>query len=143
VPLVALVAFFSFYAHYSYGAAFRRTQAEISGDLYSGRDGAKEAQAARARGKFLLLDYGLLLPWDEERREVARKKFGIEYRVIGGCIITESAAKFAASYNQVMQAEIVSRFGSEVFGIMNRDGEALLTERWSKKAANSERSTTP
>ena len=133
VPLVALTAFFAYYAHSLSQSVFRRTAAETAGDLFAGRNGASEARAALSRGKLILFEYGLYLPWDEERREVARKKFGVEYRVIGGCIVTESLVRFATAYNQVMQSEITARFGSDVFDSVNREGKALFEERWPKK----------
>jgi len=132
IPLVAMVAFFSYYAHWNAAAALRPLPHERSGDRYFGRDGAREAGAALARGKLVYLEYGLAVPWEAERREVARKQFGIECRSIAGCVITDSLQKFATAYNAVMEAAIVSRFGPHVFDVVNREGQALLEARWAK-----------
>jgi hypothetical protein len=120
LPLAAMMAFFLYYADWSSAAIFRRSSAEVSRDPYAGRDGTKEARGALKRGKLLLLSYGLLTPYGEERREIARTKFGIEYRVIAGCVVSEDLVRFATDYNRVMEAAIVSQFGSGVFDVVNR-----------------------
>ena len=132
-PLIAMAAFFVYYASWSTADVYRPSRRESTRDPYVGRDGAREAQATLARGKLVYLEYGLPVVWQTERREIARQKFGVECRPIAGCIVTEALVTFAAAYNQVMEAAIVSRFGSDVFDTINREGQALLEARASQK----------
>jgi len=143
VPLIAGAAFLAYYAHRKTEAALQLLPHERIGDRYFGRDGVKEARATLARGRLVYLDYGLAVPWSAERREIAQQRFGIDTRVIAGCVITKSLEKFVADYNSVMEAAISTRFGSDVFDVINREGQALLEMRWRKNPANKAPEPTP
>ena len=136
ISLVALGGIAAGYAHWTSKSVFAPTAREASGDPFVGRDGRKEAQAALSRGKLIVLEYGLYLPWDEERREFARSNFGIEYRLLGGCVVTEPLVQFTAAYNQMMQPAIIARFGADVFEVVDREGKALHEQHQTKKEAN-------
>jgi len=143
VPLIAGAAFLAYYADRKADAALQLLPHETVGDRYFGRDGVKEARAALARGRLVYLDYGLAVPWSAESREIAQQRFGIDTRVIAGCVITKSLEKFVADYNSVMEAAISTRFGSDAFDVINREGQALLELRWRKNPANKAPEPTP
>jgi hypothetical protein len=127
-PLVASVAFFLYYAHWTSTVEPQRF-AQRSVDRYSDRDGAREARATIAHGKLMLLTSGLAMGDQTARNEIARTKFGIEYHVIAGCDVTPGLVEFSRAYNRVMTAEIISRFGSDVFDRLNREADDLLDAR--------------
>ncbi|MBC7368267.1 MAG: hypothetical protein H7343_15885 [Undibacterium sp.] len=140
IPLLATTASVGYFFHWRSAQVTQHRASVLVVDEYAGRDGKKEAEADAAAGKLVILEYGLYLPWDAERREVALKKFGVEYRPLAGCMVTEPLTKYVAAYNGVMEPKIASRFGPDVFDTANREGLALLESRWSKREANSESS---
>jgi hypothetical protein len=133
--LVALFGFFIYYAHWSSTIALRPLATERSGDRYAGRDGAREARATIAHGKLMLLTYGLAMGDQTARDEIARTKLGLEFRVVAGCVVTEGLVKFSEAYNRIMAAEIISRFGPDVFDRLNREADDLLEARLAKQRA--------
>lgn len=51
----------------------------------------------------------------EEYHRLLKKRFGIDYKIVAGCLVDDRIVGHAAGYNEVMHAEILARFGADVF----------------------------
>ncbi|MBL9199217.1 MAG: hypothetical protein JNL39_01870 [Opitutaceae bacterium] len=100
---------------------------------YEGRDGRLEAAEDLRSGKVILLGYGLVYPWHAELQEIWRRDYGVEFRDLAGCIVTDSLVKYVAGYNEVMHADIVARFGAEISTTVAQKARGLYTERYLKR----------
>jgi hypothetical protein len=112
-------------------------------DEWAGRDGEKEAYADLGRGKLVVLEYGLYLPWDEERRAVMMSEYKVECRAVGGCLVSPTLVEFAVPYNKVMKAQIVALYGDDVFDRASSAGRALCASRYPPEQANKALEPTP
>lgn len=64
-----------------------------------------------AHGRYRVLTYGLPVPWQTRYAKILRRRYGVELKVVGGCVISESASDFTDGYDQVSTAAIGLRFG--------------------------------
>ena len=134
IPVVVAAAIVGYATYAPTLAKVRQEKTASADDPFVGRDGKKEAEVDLAGGKLVILEYGMYPPWDKERREVARARFELEIRPLAGCVITKPLVTFVDAYNRVMAQEIESRFGSDVLDRIDREGRAILEERWKKNA---------
>jgi hypothetical protein len=129
-PLLALTAFAGFYSRWSAQRdAATYSCPKFSADPYQDRDGHQEAVADIARGKLGVVGYGMPGPWVSEYREVLQRDYGIEYRAIAGCVVSEGILKYAAAYNEAMDRRITALHGAHVFDDAMKKAEALGVQR--------------
>ncbi|MEO5713436.1 MAG: hypothetical protein ABIT37_08095 [Luteolibacter sp.] len=80
----------------------------------SARQGRVDAQADISRGQLAIESAGMPFRWDPNYKRLLRQRYGIEFRIVGGCMITEEAAEHLRTYNEVMMSEITRKYGSDV-----------------------------
>ena len=68
-----------------------------------------------ARGHYEILSFGLPVSWRPEYVRLLRERYGIEDRVIAGCVVTESLVAYADGYNTVSISAANRKFGRNVF----------------------------
>ena len=68
-----------------------------------------------ARGHYVILGYGLPPRGVVEYKQILRARYGVEYKQVALCIVSESLVSYADAYNDVSGAAIKSRFGQDVF----------------------------
>ena len=133
-PLLGLTAFAGYYRHWDVQHTAARESAREYYDPYAYRDGHQEAVADIAHGKLGVVSYGLPAHWVPEYREVLQRDYGIEYRAIAGCVVSDGILKYAAAYNKVMEARIIAQYGAHVFDDAERKSEALYAQRHPPRA---------
>jgi hypothetical protein len=118
VPLLGLAAFATYYRNWgdtpprSPPSAHEESPA---GDGYELRDGEFEAQSDLEEGKLALLSFDRQLGWEPELREVMFRRFGVGIRHLPGEETDLARRRYAHAYNDVMRAEIVARYGADIF----------------------------
>lgn len=132
VPLVSMAVFAAFFLWQRPQLSQPRVDAAAA-DEYAARDGRKEAEADVAAGKLVLIETGVKLAWDRERREVALGTYGVELRRLPAEPATEAFARYVDSYNRVMRPKILSRHGAGFFDALHRDAIALMESRRGEK----------
>jgi hypothetical protein len=68
-----------------------------------------------ARGHYEILTLGLPAPWRSEFARILRDRYGIEQRVVAGCMVTPSLLAYTEGYNQVSMTAANLKFGRDVF----------------------------
>jgi hypothetical protein len=68
-----------------------------------------------ARGQYRILALGLPVEWRPEYFRLLRERYGVEARVVAGCIVSQPLLEYAAGYNAVTVAATNRRFGRDVF----------------------------
>ncbi len=68
-----------------------------------------------AQGHYTVLGYGLPVPWRNEYARLLRERYGIEYRVVALCIVSETLVAYVDNYNGVSAAAANRKFGHDVF----------------------------
>lgn len=68
-----------------------------------------------ARGHYEILTFGLAAPWRSEFARILRDRYGIEQRVVAGCMVTPSLVAYTEGYNQVSMTAANLKFGRDVF----------------------------
>jgi hypothetical protein len=124
-PLLGLAAFAAVYHQWEAEQCFglknaqrlatATTQPWSPFEEYQHRDGAKDARADLAAGRLAICTFGLPVSWAPEYHALMMMKYGVHFRVLAGCVVTEELCRYAAAYNGVMEKEIVRRHGADVF----------------------------
>lgn len=84
-------------------------------------EGLEEAERDIFAGKLKIKGYGKLVPWWTTAAEFLKEQYGVEYEVVGWCMTPVGIAANAAAYNERMEQEIASRFGSKaVFSVWKK-----------------------
>jgi hypothetical protein len=68
-----------------------------------------------ARGHYVVLGYGLPPRGIAEYKQILQERYGVEYRQVALCIVSESLVSYADAYDEVSAAAIESRFGHDIF----------------------------
>jgi|HubBroStandDraft_5_1064220.scaffolds.fasta_scaffold622957_1 hypothetical protein len=68
-----------------------------------------------ARGHYEILSLGLPVPWRSEFARILRERYGIEQRVVAGCMVTPQLLAYTEGYNRVSMTAANRRFGRDVF----------------------------
>jgi hypothetical protein len=68
-----------------------------------------------ARGHYAMLIYGLPAESGPEAARLLRERYGIEMRVVAGCIVTKPLLAYVDGYNTVSMAAAGHKFGYDVF----------------------------
>jgi len=82
-----------------------------------------------ARGRYVVLGYGLPPRGVAEYKQILQDRYGVEYRQVALCIVSQSLVSYADAYDQVSVAAIESKFGQDVFKKSWEDAE----RRWKAK----------
>jgi hypothetical protein len=138
-PLLGLAAFAAVYRQWEAEQCFGLKNAQRLAattdyawspfEEYKHRDGAKEARADLKDGKLALCTYGLPVEWAQYYRAILAAKYGVQTRVLAGCVVSQELCRYAADYNTVMEKEIVRRFGADVFDRTANEAEKRSRER--------------
>lgn len=87
--------------------------------------GQREAKADLAAGKLAVESYGLMASYNIVYRQLLKERYGIEVRMVAGCVVDESITGHAQGYNGIMNAEIKKRFGEDVFEKTSKEAQEL------------------
>jgi len=68
-----------------------------------------------ARGRYEILSLGLLAPTHHEFARILRDRYGIEDRVVAGCVVSPTLLAYAEGYNRVSMPAANRKFGRDVF----------------------------
>ena len=63
----------------------------------------------------MVLGYGLPPRGIAEYKQILQERYGVEYRQVALCIVSESLVSYADAYDEVSAAAIESRFGHDIF----------------------------
>jgi len=77
--------------------------------------GRWRARIDLARGHYVVLGYGLPRRGAAEYKQVLQERYGVEYRPVALCTVSESLRSYADAYDEVSSAAIQRRFGHDVF----------------------------
>ena len=77
--------------------------------------GEASAKSDIAHGRYRELTYGLPGPGRLEYTRVLRERYGIEVRVVAGCVVPPTLIDYVAGYNSVSMAAAKRKFGRNVF----------------------------
>lgn len=81
----------------------------------SAQRGRSDARADLRAGRLAIETFGLP-PRDRPiYHRLLKERYGIEPRVVAGCIVNDSILGHVRGYNEVMREEIQRRFGANVF----------------------------
>jgi hypothetical protein len=68
-----------------------------------------------ARGHYELLSYGLPPPWRPEYARLLHERYGIEFRSVAGCVVSQSLVSYVGAYDDESTAAAIQKFGHDVF----------------------------
>jgi len=68
-----------------------------------------------ARGHYQILSLGLPFPGHSEFARILRQRYGIEDRVVAGCLVSPPLLAYAEGYNRVSMKAANRKFGRDVF----------------------------
>jgi hypothetical protein len=66
-------------------------------------------------GHFKELGYGLPVPWRPAYERLLRKRYGIEFETVAGCLVSPYLEKYVVAYNEVSEGAVNRKFGHDVF----------------------------
>src|SRR5688500_8402589 len=91
-------------------------------------EGREEARADIEAGDLILRTYGIATSGDSPYNRLLSERLGVKVRIVGGCTPSLKTIVETTAYNDVMEAEIRRRFGSNALAEIERDAKAA-TER--------------
>jgi hypothetical protein len=68
-----------------------------------------------ARGQYKILTFGLPSADRPQYATLLRQRYGVEMKVVAGCVVTPSLLDYVAAYNNVSGNAIKHKFGHDVF----------------------------
>ncbi len=90
--------------------------------------GATEARFDRLTGRYRIQDYGGLEPWHESYVQTMQQEFGVKVDTVAGCIVSGWFIRYVRSYNDVMEAALVKKYGRDVA----RESRIRAAEDWKR-----------
>lgn len=94
--------------------------------------GRLAAQRDIRRGRYEVLGYGLPPASRDDYVRCLREQYGVQYRVVALCIVSESLVSYADSYNRVSSTAARQRFGRDIFQECAQEAERKWTDKRSK-----------
>lgn len=87
-----------------------------SEDNYTGgvKAGRRDAENDLRAGILRLKAYGLPADWRPTYERMLKERYGVEYDVVAGCMVTSDLTDYVTGYNGPMHKEITRRFGKDV-----------------------------
>ena len=76
--------------------------------------GRHAAERDLARGRYVVLGYGLPPRGVAEYKQILREKYGVEYRQVALCIVSRSLVAYADSYDKISGDAIRQKFGNDI-----------------------------
>jgi hypothetical protein len=76
--------------------------------------GKRDAEADLGGGTLGWERIGQPMPHDEILKEMLQKEYGIDFRIVAGCVVSEAVGLHHRGYNEVMRAAFLERFGTDV-----------------------------
>lgn len=104
---------------------------------YQAHRGAQTARDDLAHGNLQIRAFGLPANWHSDFRKLLEKRYGIQYKNFG-CVVTGAQDAFAKSYNEVVEADLLRKFGRDVIEECAREAEENWNERLHSQSANPE-----
>jgi|HubBroStandDraft_6_1064221.scaffolds.fasta_scaffold531820_3 hypothetical protein len=77
--------------------------------------GQRAAQSDISRGRYAQLGYGLPTEWTPDYVRLLRERYGVEYRVVAGDVLSQSEAEYYGAYNAVTTDAANRRFAHDIF----------------------------
>ena len=77
--------------------------------------GLLSAEFDLMRGHYEVLAFGLLASWEAEYARLLRERYGIEERVVAGCVVSPWLPPYVEGYNRTAMGAANRRFGRDVF----------------------------
>jgi hypothetical protein len=68
-----------------------------------------------ARGHYEILSLGLPAHWRSEFARILRERYGIEDRVVAGCMVSPPLLAYTEGYNRVSMTAANRKFGRDIF----------------------------
>jgi hypothetical protein len=68
-----------------------------------------------ARGHYYILGYGLPVQWRSDYARLLRERYGIEFRAVAGCTVSNGLVAYVDSYDRVSTTAANAKFGHDVF----------------------------
>jgi hypothetical protein len=91
--------------------------------------GKADAQRELAQGVLAYETFGLPQPDFSEFRQVLLERYKIEVRAIAGCLIDSKILGHSSGFNQIMEAEIVRRYGKDVWDRAEAEAQQLFQQK--------------
>jgi len=76
--------------------------------------GHEDAGKDVREGRLIIESFGLPPPWDADYAKLLKERYGIELRAVAGCVVDDNIVGHRKGYNEVSEAEIQRRFGSDI-----------------------------
>lgn len=92
-------------------------------DLAAPIRGQLAARFDLTRGHYKVLTLGLPTSWRPEYSHLLRERYGIEMRVVAGCLVSQSLLAYVKGYNRVSMSAANRKFGRDVF--QETDADAI------------------
>ena len=86
-------------------------------------EGREEARADIAAGMLILRTYGVATSGESPYNRLLSERLGVQVRIVGGCTPGLKTIVETTAYNDVMEAEIRRRFGSNALAEIERDAK--------------------
>jgi hypothetical protein len=67
------------------------------------------------RGHYEILGLGLPAPWHPEYARLLRERYGIQERVVAGCVVSKSLLAYVEGYNSVTMSAANRKFRRDIF----------------------------
>jgi hypothetical protein len=81
----------------------------------AGFQGRLQARVDVALGRYQLLGYGLPVAWRGEYARLLDERYGIQFHVVAGCLVSQSLVDYVAGYDSVSGEAAKRRFGHDIF----------------------------
>ena len=116
------------------GCAFNDTVTEPGSSMtYSRRAyvaGHTSAQRDIQRGILAVESAGLMAEWSGEYVRLLKQRYGVDDRGVAGCVVDDEIIGHMRGYNEVSNAEITRRFGTDIFERTAKDARALYKKKY-------------
>jgi len=77
--------------------------------------GSVAARIDVARGHYEVHSFGLPARWRPQYAQLLHDRYGIELRIVAGCVVTQSEVDYTAAYNAVAYDAAIRHFGHNIF----------------------------
>ena len=112
---------------------FFNDQVKDGSSTYSRRAylaGRAAAERDTKRGILAVESVGLKPEWSGEYVRLLKRRYNIEDRCVAGCVVDDKIIGHLRGYNEVSNAEITRRFGSDIFDRTDNEARALYKKEY-------------
>lgn len=100
--------------------------------------GEIDARRDTAQDHYVVLGYGLPSPWRPEYARLLRERYGIHFRTVALCIVSEDLRAYADNYNKVSVAAANRKFKHDVFKECAEEAERGWKAKLESRSQSSE-----